>query len=166
MSWFLLVLWGMSAMNYLPTRYAVPGLLASIGQFVLTCEYLPLAAIGLCPPWFQHNAIPLTAAFLAVAALLVCMIRFQRRPAKRPLDRLWIDFRNCFGAVWGLRCQQRINQSAEMYGWPLRLEWHGFAMIGTEQIDAELERAIGNHFKNLLRRFVSPDWIAERLESG
>jgi hypothetical protein len=165
-SWFLLLLWGVSAMNYLPTRFAIPGLLVAIGQLALTFEYLPLASIWPDVPWLKHSAIPLGTVLLMVAVLMVCTARLDRRPADRPLDRLWIDFRNSFGAVWGLRCQQRINQSAEMYGWPVRLEWNGFATIGTDPINDELEHAIGNHFKNLLRRFVSPAWIAERLNSG
>jgi hypothetical protein len=165
-SWFLMVLWGVSAMNYLPTRYAISGLLVALGQLVLIFEYLPLASIWPDLPWLRHNAIPFGASLLTAAAFIACVGRFARRPTEQPLDRLWIDFRNWYGAVWGLRCQQRINQSAEMYGWPVRLEWHGFATNGTNPIAAELERALENHFNNLLRRFVSPAWIAERLGAG
>lgn len=165
-SWFLFALWSMAAVNYLPTRYAVPGLLVAAAQLALTCEYLPLPAAWQQAPWLSANVYPLAAALLMTAALVVGSGLLPRAAAKHPLDRRWIDFRDAFGAVWGLRCQQRINQSAEMYGWPVRLEWNGFATVGANPINAELDRAIRNNLGNMLRRFVSPEWIAERSDSG
>ena len=146
-SWFLNILVLMVALNYLPTRFAVSSLLFTSAQVCLLVDFLPLT-------------VPL--AFCVGAILLVCLKRAPIRNGP-PLDRLWRDFRDAFGAVWALRIQQRVNQSAEMYGWKLRLDWHGFTSLDGDSTSPTTEKAVCDNLNNLLRRFVSPQWIAVRL---
>ena len=146
-SWFLNILVLMVALNYLPTRFAVSSLLFTAAQVCLLMDFLPLT-------------VPLA---LCVGAIL--LVALKRAPLRTvpPLDRLWLDFRDAFGAVWALRIQQRVNQSAEMYDWKLRLDWRGFTPLEGNKIPPSTEKAVRDNLNNLLRRFVSPQWIAERL---
>lgn len=155
-SWFLLILLTMTAANYPPTRFAVSSLIFTIAQLLLLREFLPLAT------WIPHAAdMSLPLAVLALS--LVSLGWPKRKTVASPLDRLWLDFRDAFGVVWGLRVQQRVNQSAAMYQWKLRLDWHGFTPFENATISPDIEKAVRDHLSNLLRRFVSPSWIAERL---
>ncbi len=146
-AWFLAGLVFMAASNYLPTRFAVSSLLFTSAQVCLLLGFQPLT-------------IPLA---LSVGAIL--MVCLQGTPPRTvpPLDRVWLDFRDAFGVVWGLRVQQRVNQSAEMHGWNARLNWHGFTSRDGGSISPQTEKALRNSLNNVLRRFVSPKWIADRL---
>ena len=114
-----------------------------------------------------------------------------RRPARKPLtlcrvrdmdrfDQLWLDFFDTFGVVWGRRIQDRVNFIAEKERWPTRLELQGFIWTGTSEepslqaltdevgaitdpARAVAEARIEHTFRWLLRRFVDPPWIDERL---
>jgi hypothetical protein len=166
-SWFVLVLIVVGAANYLPTRLAIPALLVAAGQTLLLWQELPWGS-GAAADWTSLAGIGLLIAGISAAAWLVP----QRRAARDPLDWLWLDFRDWFGVVWGLRIAERVNASAAMYGWGVRLAWHGF--VSAESIAdrsppeapqirtatrEELERAL----RTLLRRFVSEAWIKRRL---
>jgi hypothetical protein len=109
----------------------------------------------------QRDVIVALALF-ATTIVMVCIGWPRRRPAKSPLDRVWLDFRDAYGAVWGLRVQQRVNQAAAMYGWNLRLDWQGFTSLDGAVISRETEKSVRDNLANLLRRFVSPAWIAEQ----
>jgi hypothetical protein len=94
----------------------------------------------------------------------------SRRPTQAASwDRLWIDFRNTFGAVWGLRVMERFNVALRANDCALQLTWHG---LEPEQSDPagssvslrpEIETAVARHLRPLLRRFVSDAWIASRI---
>jgi hypothetical protein len=60
-----------------------------------------------------------------------------------------------------LRILQRINETAELSGWPVRLSWRGFARIDGDaaaDVDPPTTLHIQQTMDSLLRRF-------ERLES-
>jgi hypothetical protein len=149
------------ATNYLPTRFWSAAILAAAGQIVLHWQYRPFAsATGshVFPPW--------GLGLLAAGAVVAALIARRRVAAGDPLDSLWIDFRNQFGAVWGLRIAERINSQAKQSGWQLTVGWHGFTTSDGGSIDSagasvrpELEAAL----RTLLRRFISPEWIDRRL---
>lgn len=154
--WFLAILLLMTGVNYLPTRFAIASLLISVAQFLLLQTFLPFSSIT--------PQAELKSLVLCFGALVFVIVRSpRRRMAREPLDRLWLDFRDAFGAVWGLRVQQRVNQSAAMYGWKLRLDWHSFTPLEGQTIPPEIRKSLQDNLANLLRRFVSPAWIAERL---
>ena len=60
----------------------------------------------------------------------------------------------------------RLNAAAQMYGWPVRLEWSGFRGTAGASINDPLpvdaEQALVATLRNLLRRFVSAKWLAVR----
>jgi hypothetical protein len=164
-SWFLAVLIVVGASNYLPTRYAIASLLAAAGQTILVWRQLPWGG-GTAPQ--QSSAVdwmPAVALGLFAAAAATAAIGWPRRmsPAPDPLERLWRDFCDRFGVVWGLRVAERINATAVQHGWDVRLTWRGLTQADGTPLASppclELEAAL----RPLLRRFVSTDWIDRRL---
>ena len=157
MSWFLLILIGVGFVNFLPTRFWPAAILFATGQTLLLSGSLPFGA-----PWFAADRL-VGFFFVAAAILLVaCGLPKSNRSAS-PLDRVWLDFRDAFGALWALRVAERINAAASMYDWNLSLKWSGFQFSGDLKDEEDLPPAVLTSLNNLLRRFVSPEWIASRL---
>jgi hypothetical protein len=186
-AWFLVVLLLVQVTNYVGTRYALPVAVATVGQYALVYLFLPWSGSTLASTWTPRQLM-LLALSLFLLALLggIAIAHYRRKPAVthridqlEPINRLWLDFRDAFGVVWALRLMQRVNQSAVQQNWPVRLEWSGFVAnasplqnVGNDgnllesEKTAQLphEKVLVNHFQNVLRRFVSPQWIAERLD--
>jgi hypothetical protein len=161
-SWFLFALVVVGAANSLPTRFWLSSLLAAAGQTILLVDHLPLGASGV------GDRGLLLGLFLCVAALGLAAARFPRdRTERMPLDRLWLDFRDLFGALWGLRVAERVNASAGQGRWKITLSWSGFhssdAASAEPRLSPEEAAALRQTLDNLLRRFVSPEWIEARL---
>ncbi len=160
-SCFVLLLAVIGVTNYLLTRFWPAALLVAAGQIVLHWPYLPLTD-GTQPDGLSLWGLGLLASALVASAA----IGRRRRARSDPLDRLWIDFRNQYGVVWGLRVAERINASAATRGWDVSLGWQGFSTQFGGSIEAipcavraELEASV----RSVLRRFVSAPWIDERL---
>lgn len=164
-SWFLVVLIVAGASNYLPTRYAIASLLAAAGQSILVWRQLPWGGGGTSSRGSAIDWMPLLGVGLLTAAAAMAAIGWPGRSsaAREPLERLWCDFCDQFGVVWGLRVAERINATAAQNGWNVRLTWHGLTQADGSPLAsppcAELEQAL----RPLLRRFVSADWIDRRL---
>ena len=165
-AWFLLALIVVTALNGLPTRFWISVVLYCLAQITLFAEHLPLVRICL------GTAGAVAGLSLIVAAVALVGAGIPRRGhAARPLDRLWLDFRNMFGAAWGLRVAQRINALATRNGWNITLRWSGFCPSAEAGHDREMSQdmspetteSLHKSLKNILRRFVSPEWIAIRL---
>jgi hypothetical protein len=81
---------------------------------------------------------------------------------------VWLDYRDMFGGMWALRIRERINVTAKMNDWDLRLAWDGFtAADGTPlpaTLPAETQRSLHLNFWNLMRKFVNQSWIDRRLK--
>jgi hypothetical protein len=190
--WFYAVLLLLSAVNYLPTRFAPASLLATAGQTLLVWPYLPMvsAAAG-------HAMLGITLLCAAVClARVAAYFRFRKQQGWRGdaalltgWTRVWIDFRDAYGLMWGARVMERIEsllQSPNAAAW---LQWDGFhfpslernqtgsedsapsgnaAAITANQQEASSRNAIAAvepGIRNLLRRFVSNDWIDQRLSA-
>lgn len=154
------------AANYIATRSAIPALTTGVGLLALQLVWwwkIPEQLI-LC------QTVGLSACCFAQWHLVANAL-LHRSTADSVADRLWLDFRDSYGALWALRVAERVNNLAELNGWSLRLEWAGFTGDGGESNDpsggkvklnpsemASAEKAL----RSLLRRFVSPEWIAER----
>lgn len=87
------------------------------------------------------------------------------------LNLVWHDFRDSFGMLWGLRVAEQINFAARSSGWPLTLRWQGFVDEQGKPLDLDLlpeetRKSLDQAIQNLLRRFVSPEWIAARMGNG
>jgi hypothetical protein len=160
-SCFVLLLAVIGVTNYLPTRFWPAALLAGAGQIVLHWDYLPLRD-GMKPDGLSLWGLGLLASALVAAAV----IGRRRRPQGDPLDRLWIDFRNQYGVVWGLRVAERIDASATARGWDVSLGWQGFSTPfggSIEAIPSAVRAELEASARTVLRRFVSAEWIDERL---
>jgi hypothetical protein len=84
----------------------------------------------------------------------------RRRKARTPLDRVWLDFRDLLGTMWALRVLERINAASSQNGWGARLTWRRW--IVSQAPPEALQRSL----RMLLRRFVSEQWIDERLNGS
>lgn len=158
-AWGLLIwgVWGMGLANYLPTRHAPAALLGAAAQLSAVSLYLPgLAA------WRWEGSAGVAAVLLLAACAFAHMSAARRlRPG---WTGIWIDFRNEFGAVWGLRASQRFNDAAVRADWPLRLSWFGFSDLeGTLVDNPPLSEPQAESLRGVLRRFVSEAWLAKRL---
>ena len=163
--WFLVALMAMGLPNYLPTRYWLAAVFYCAAQSIFLVPYLPVNIWGSTAPgmWAGLSAVAISLfAGWATAAL-------PRWTASAPIQETWLDFRDQYGAVWALRVAQRFNATAEQSNWPVRLIWMGFyapEAAGMTAGDAlkELFPDAAREFRSLLRRFVSPGWMAARLK--
>ncbi|MCG8451153.1 MAG: hypothetical protein MI725_16415 [Pirellulales bacterium] len=149
---FLVGLIGVGLLNYLPTRHALSAIFVAAGQLVLLSEFLGNTQIVSLP-----DTLVVGMGCFAGAAVLA-----SRPPKKQPsppelasFTAQWRSFRDAFGAFWALRILGRINQSAELLNWPIRLNWSGFTTVGSQPTQAELAE-LEQQLETLLRRFVKP----------
>ncbi|TWU23591.1 hypothetical protein [Bythopirellula polymerisocia] len=118
---FLVVLIGLGLLNYLPTRHWLAAILVATGQGFLLSENLGFESSS---PWRLSIAM---GCFLLAA--LVVLFRQIAVPEEKSLDQFsqrWLRFRNAFGAFWGIRILQRVNETAKLRHWPVELTWPGF----------------------------------------
>ncbi len=173
----------MSVGNYLGTRFTVSALI--YGAAILA---IVVSSWSGCPIWLANRAtVRFWSTFLNVLA--VFLVWTSSRPvAQNRFDRLWFDFFDTFGIVWGRRIQDRVNFIASKENWPSRLELDGFVWsdeletavpdAGTESANLQklqqvaqrqysavrrIEPRVEYTFRWLLRRFVDPAWIDQRL---
>jgi len=155
--YFLVILMGVGALNGVAIRYWPSSLLYCFGQIALIAPYFAELGNAMETPW------PLVGIMLIAGSWLLLALGWpQASKATRPLDRLWLDFRDTFGVVWGLRIMERMNASATMYDWPVTLGWTGFQPRASATM-TETPAAVEESLRSLLRRFVSPEWIEMRL---
>jgi len=154
---YLLVL-VMGAGNYFGTRFTIAGLLFVAGNSLLVIS-TSSAGAGILPDrWWAR----LLATGCMVLAVLTCARGATSASlGQSPFDRLWLDFFDQFGVVWGRRIQDRVNFIADKERWPARLELHGFEWKSAP--DVATQARIEHTFRWLLRRFVDPPWIDRRL---
>lgn len=159
---FLLVLIGLATLVYIITRFSLASLIAAAGQLVLVWEFLPW------PESASSSGRVLVGVALLVTAAAVAWWTGHRKRTVQPFDRLWLDFRDAFGALWSARVMERINAAAVQYQWPVRLSWSGFCYaddpLRKAEIPPELVHDVKQVMVNLLRRFVSNAWIEDRLK--
>ena len=148
---FFALLAGAGVTNYLPTRYGPAAALLGLG---LTGVFAGLVAPD---TWFlaPDRAWRWGAWFVAVAAWSALRTGQRPRPPLDPFMSRWLDFRDHWGVVWGLRVQERFNRAAQAAGWPFRLTWHGPVGLDPTNSTAIPEPA-DQTLAALLRRFV-PD---------
>ncbi len=84
-------------------------------------------------------------------------------------DRVWYDYRGWFGGVWAARFMVRINEVAEREKWPWRLIPEGLQLVSRDAPYPGLptnDPRIDKTFRWLLKPFVDPEWIDERLNTS
>jgi hypothetical protein len=169
----------MGAGNYLGTRFALPALLSAAAILLVPVS---MSSLHWFPESFPAGAAATLLLGIAVWMAAIAMRKAARRGgnlspsptpmgegrvrATSPFDRLWNDFRDLYGIVWARRVMDRINDAAVHDGWPVRLHLHGFTgldpahppSLAPDQLQ-QIERTL----RWLLRRFVDPEWIDERI---
>jgi hypothetical protein len=148
---FVVAVIALGPLNYLATRNAKASLLTVIGQVLLFSEFLG---------FLEAEAGELVASALicfllaAVAVILPPVTEILVPEVCRTQSTRWLKFRNCYGAFWGIRILQRVNETAGLRQWPVQLTWHGFEMIGEQLPDAAQEAEVEQTLDTLLRRFL------------
>lgn len=143
---FLGVLVALELLNYLPTRFAVgAGLFAASQSLLLSHSLDWVPSINHAPNW---------AAWLACAAVASTWLltSLSSAPCLLSPSTRWLRFRNAFGAFWALRVLQRVNQTAKIQNWPVRLQWSGFRELPGRNDPLPVE-AMEQCLGTLLRRF-------------
>ncbi len=191
--WFLVILILVGGINYLPTRFAWASLLITSAQVLLFWNYLPKASqwqvviepvlgmitfmlgigIGF---WSSHRTRRRLAQF-------------------HGWNRVWRDFRDFYGVVWALRIMERVNSLSSSSDLQVRLHWDGFYETRPQPGHSSCDSTVTNNgdlnavtsdlansvdicpaspdavapldaaLRNLLRRFVSNDWLESRLQN-
>jgi hypothetical protein len=153
----LLALIAMGLLNYLPTRYVLAALLVAVGQTLLLWSHLFFVASG-------GEGLRVAGLGLILMAAIVVLLAASRTTQSVRAESLlsptaafnarWLAFRDGWGAFWALRVMQRVNQTAELSRWPVRLEWReGFVAANEATIDPSTAAHIQQTLDSLLRRF-------------
>jgi hypothetical protein len=165
--------------NYLGTRFALPALLAAAAGLLVPVS---TSSLHWLPESFPTRA---AATLLLSMAIWTAALAMRKNPrtgaplkpspiprgegsvrAPIPFDRLWNEFRDLYGIVWARRILDRVNEAALGENWPVRLHLPSFMPTdpsATVSLTADQSRQIEQTLRWLLRRFVDPDWIDERL---
>lgn len=163
--------------NYCGTRYTLQALIFGTAVLAIT------AVCSQSWPWGIESRPGTRVWGTALAGISIISTRWTARPQPQSdFDRVWFDFFDTFGIVWGRRIQDRINFVAQKEDWPVRLDLHGFveadrfqrppdedlndssilAALNVATVRARMEHTL----RWLLRRFVDPIWIDQRLHSS
>ena len=161
-AWLMVILLAIEASNHLPTRYWPSALLTLIGQVLLVGPYLP-GEFMLLANW----QLPVGLFCLVLAVALVACGLPRRQATLQGIDLVWIDFRDRFGAAWGLRILQRLQETARMCKWDVNATWQGFETSeGTKPLSPETTAQVEKALGSLLWRFVSKEWMEGRKVSS
>jgi hypothetical protein len=90
-------------------------------------------------------------------------------PPRTAFDRLWWEFRNRYGLVWGQRVREQFNRAAANAGWPVQLHWYGLLhFAGADSVDEEMRLDMFQTLQALLKRFgpESDDTPSRFISSG
>lgn len=148
--------------NYVGTRYTGPAALAALAHCLVLA---PLSDAA--PDWLPSAAFLRAVGTAGLVAAVAWADGVSRRGGRdgSPLERLWCDYRDTFGIVWGRRLLERVNQRAAAEDWSWRLTDDGLVPHPPQLRPAapEGDPRIEHTFRWLLRRFVDPSWIDRRL---
>ncbi len=164
-AWFLCLIVLVCSANFLLTRFGWWACGCACSQLLLLAGHTPLL------PASFGTAGTLTGMALAVGMVVLVASGIPAKSStKLPAERLWIDFRDTFGVLWGLRVAERVNETAQRSNWGLHLEWRGIRRLseGQAEVDSDSSAllALDKNMRSLLRRFVSRDWLDRRNPNG
>lgn len=139
-------------LNYLPTRLAPAALLLAAG---CALEILRLAGSEAIVERLEQSHAPV--CLLIALTPWAALERLWRQPAPdSEFDRVWLDFRDRWGLVWGQRVREQFNSSAVHAGWPVVLRWGGLRLVeGTPLPEPEAQAEMVNVLRALLKRFAA-----------
>jgi hypothetical protein len=148
---FFLSVMGVGVLNYLPTRLGPAAFAAGVAVLI------EAAALGTSEPARERfeRVLPASRWLLALSPWIgyACLRRY--RSSCSECDRLWLDFRDRFGLVWGQRLREQFNRSAAHAGWPVHLYWEGLRVdAGARMPIAEDQTMILGALRALMKRFM------------
>jgi hypothetical protein len=125
---FLIVVLALVVGNYLPTRLGVAAAMIAVACAIALVPVMDgnqeLSAIA--------RSVALGCTSAAPIAGWICLI--ARRPPLSAADRLWLSFRDRFGAIWALRLQEQFRRSAANAGLTTTLTWNGLRGPGDPRV--------------------------------
>jgi hypothetical protein len=137
-------------LNYLPTRLGPGALLLGLA---CGAEIAALASPEAIADRFRA-VLPATRWLLAFAPWVGYSSVRGRPPAASEFDRVWFDYQDRFGLVWGQRLREQFNRSAANAGWPVCLYWQGLRLTpGSAPPDPAAKAAILATLRALMQRF-------------
>ncbi|MGD9856193.1 MAG: hypothetical protein AB7U20_14715 [Planctomycetaceae bacterium] len=151
----------MGAGNYMGTKFWPSACLYAAAVCLMVA---PLSSPA--PDWLSPRAGRTVAACLIGSAAVLAYWTRSFGPQNDPaLDRLWRGYRNTFGIVWARRLQDRLNAAAQQQQWPVRATPTGFDWDADVPPEIRLETTaqIEQSLRWMLRRFVTVEWIDQRL---
>ncbi len=163
-SLFLMGLIMVGVINWLPTPLGPAAVLFGAGQVLWFAPYTPFL-LNAAPDCSNAYASACWVSATAVARVIEVITQRMRKPG---YNRLWRDFRDRFGVLWGVRVLERINAATISNRWAIRLTWAGFRQTDGGRtndetpIAPEIAPTMDTVIDNLLRRFVTAEWIAKR----
>lgn len=156
---FIIALIAMGPLNYLPTRHWLASMFVAGGQLLLFSKFLGIPQ----PDWW----LSIAALSFVIAAILVVIWHnsFTTSTTLSEQTARWLWFRNAYGAFWGLRIMQRVNETAALRNWPVELTWSGFEKVNSvagrpeagdprPEASATVVAEIDQSLDTLLRRFL------------
>lgn len=100
---------------------------------------------------------------------ILAMIAMRRPTPHHGWERVWYDFQKLFGSLWAMRVALRLNELAVREKWPWQFMLHVVQPLSGEAEHPPLptdDPRVDHAFRWLLKPFVDPEWIDERLNAG
>lgn len=154
--------------NYSTTRYGSAAVMFAVGQMMVLAAFFDARSSE------QSCWYPFGIALIGLAAVFATWA-VHHDVRGHGMQKLWRDFRDAYGTVWGLRVAERLNFAATKNRWPVEFLWRGIIIKNTEftavpkdadfqALDPEVRHRVERELRSMLRRFVSHEWIVKRLE--
>ena len=141
---FLSVTLVVPILNYLPTRLGPGMVLMAVGCGI---EFVPLLHGSASQPW-------LGLLFVAFGPWVGWGI-LKRGFVTSEFDRVWLDYRDRFGFVWGQRIREQFNRAAYHSDWPVVLRWQGLQAKSDQPLPDSAE--LLSMLRAVLKRFDSEE---------
>jgi hypothetical protein len=146
---FLAATLAVGVLNYVPTRLGWAAILLALG-----CAYEMFRSVTPTDPAAPALRPVGTAEWLVLVPWVAYASMRLRTPSPSEFDRIWLDFRDRFGLVWGQRLREQFNRSAFHAGWPVVLRWRGLRLTpGSALPEPGVQREMVATLGMLMKRF-------------
>ena len=153
--------------NYVGTRFLASAFWLGVALFWLAMPYSGWVPDMLPTP----SGCRLRATLCGGMAVIWPATLAASIPFLAPWDRVWVDFVNSFGIVWGRRLQDRFNDTARQSKWGVKLDLYGLTWDDSQTQVVTTERTklprwtpeMIHTMQWLLRRFVDQRWLEKRV---